>query len=81
MMIALFALVAITPPASAQTEKKKSGQDTAAAADSKVTVWVYRYKQYAGSALEPSVYCDEGELDSDGRLTTCMERITLAAIL
>ncbi len=26
------------------------------------TVYIYRYKQYTGSALSPSVYCDEGEL-------------------
>lgn len=26
------------------------------------TVYVYRYKQFAGSALSPSVYCDENEL-------------------
>jgi hypothetical protein len=26
------------------------------------TVYFYRYKQFVGSALSPSVYCDEGEL-------------------
>ena len=30
--------------------------------DSPVTVNVYRYKQFVGSALSPSVYCDETEL-------------------
>ena len=30
--------------------------------DTKATVYVYRYKQYAGSALAPSVYCDEAQL-------------------
>jgi hypothetical protein len=29
---------------------------------SKATVYVYRYKQFVGSALSPSVYCDETEL-------------------
>ena len=29
---------------------------------SKATVYVYRYKQFVGSALAPSVYCDETEL-------------------
>ena len=29
---------------------------------SKVTVYVYRYKQFVGSALEPSVYCDDTQL-------------------
>jgi len=31
-------------------------------ADSQATVYVYRYKQFVGSALAPSVYCDETEL-------------------
>ena len=29
---------------------------------SKATVYVYRYKQFVGSALAPSVWCDETEL-------------------
>ena len=29
---------------------------------SKATVYVYRYKQFVGSALSPSVWCDETEL-------------------
>jgi len=29
---------------------------------SKATVYVYRYKQFVGGALAPSVYCDETEL-------------------
>lgn len=29
---------------------------------SKATVYVYRYKQFVGSALAPSVYCDGNEL-------------------
>jgi hypothetical protein len=29
---------------------------------SKATVYVYRYKQFVGSALAPSVFCDEVEL-------------------
>lgn len=32
------------------------------ATDDKATVYFYRTKQYAGSALEPSVYCDDKEL-------------------
>ena len=30
--------------------------------DSPATVHIYRYKQFVGSALSPSVYCDENEL-------------------
>jgi hypothetical protein len=33
-----------------------------AVGDSQATVYIYRYKQFVGSALSPSVYCDEGEL-------------------
>src|SRR5437660_5080931 len=29
---------------------------------SKATVYIYRYKQFVGSALSPSVYCDDTEL-------------------
>jgi hypothetical protein len=32
------------------------------AGDSDATVYVYRYKQYVGKALSPSVYCDGNEL-------------------
>jgi hypothetical protein len=30
--------------------------------DSQATVYIYRYKQFVGSALAPSVFCDETEL-------------------
>lgn len=30
--------------------------------DPQATVYIYRYKQFVGSALSPSVYCDETEL-------------------
>ena len=37
--------------------------DNAAKKDnSQVTVYIYRYKQFVGSALSPSVYCDDTEL-------------------
>jgi Protein of unknown function (DUF2846) len=38
----------------------------------KATVYVYRYKQFVGSALEPSVYCDDIQLArmSNGRYFT-----------
>ena len=42
-----------TPVESPKTPDAKS---------SKATVHVYRYKQFVGSALAPSVYCDETEL-------------------
>ena len=41
-------------------------QDAAAAAapaqDANATIYFYRIKQFTGSALEPTVYCDEKEL-------------------
>src|ERR1700751_2543717 len=40
-----------------------AGQDAATGASAaKSTVYVYRYKQFVGSALAPSVYCDDVEL-------------------
>jgi hypothetical protein len=44
-----------------QTESAPTATQLAAKAD-KATVYFYRYKQYVGSALSPSVYCDEAEL-------------------
>src|SRR5688572_8550333 len=34
----------------------------AAASDAKPRIYFYRIKQFTGSALEPTVYCDEREL-------------------
>jgi hypothetical protein len=47
----------------AETAAPETPANTATASkDSQVTVYIYRYKQFVGSALSPSVYCDEGEL-------------------
>jgi len=35
---------------------------TDASAQPKASVYVYRYKQFVGSALQPSVYCDDTQL-------------------
>jgi hypothetical protein len=43
-------------------EPAADSQKTTAANASKATVYVYRYKQFVGGALAPSVYCDETEL-------------------
>src|SRR5689334_21943777 len=46
-----------------ETAAPETPANTATASkDSQVTVYIYRYKQFVGSALSPSVYCDEGEL-------------------
>jgi Protein of unknown function (DUF2846) len=43
-------------------EPAADSQKTTDAKPSKDTVYIYRYKQFVGSALAPSVYCDETEL-------------------
>ena len=42
--------------------QEASAPKPSAAKPSKGTVYIYRYKQFVGSALEPSVYCDETQL-------------------
>ena len=49
-------------PASAPTQTAASPATPAASQSDKATVYFYRYKQYVGSALAPSVYCDEAQL-------------------
>jgi hypothetical protein len=49
-------------PASAPTQTAASPAAPAAPQSDKATVYFYRYKQYVGSALAPSVYCDEAQL-------------------
>ena len=48
-----------TPPADAAVEKPVAETSSA---DTKATIYFYRIKQFTGSGLEPSVYCDEKEL-------------------
>jgi hypothetical protein len=43
-------------------EPTADSQKTTDAKPSKATVYVYRYKQFVGGALAPSVYCDETDL-------------------
>ena len=53
-----------TAAAKDTTTAKESAatKDAAKPASSKGLVYIYRYKQFVGSALEPSVYCDETQL-------------------
>ena len=44
--------------ATAKAENNSTDQNK----DSQASVYVYRYKQFVGSALSPSVYCDDTEL-------------------
>ena len=50
--------------AQSQTQQAPAPAETTATqnSDTQATVFVYRYKQFVGSALSPSVYCDENEL-------------------
>jgi hypothetical protein len=43
-------------------EPATAAPQTAEAKPAKATVYVYRYKQFVGSALAPSVFCDEAQL-------------------
>lgn len=44
------------------TEAKANADDSSTTQASKAMIYFYRIKQFAGSALEPSVYCDDKEL-------------------
>ena len=54
----LFSLAHAQQPAAAPTATPQASSSS----DSPATVYVYRYKQFVGSALSPSVYCDDSEL-------------------
>jgi hypothetical protein len=62
----LLCLALLASFANAQQENAVAAQvqNTSASQskDSQAIVYVYRYKQFVGSALAPSVYCDETEL-------------------
>ena len=59
LLSAFAALAFLVVSAFAQ---EASAPQTPPAKQSKGTVYVYRYKQFVGSALAPSVYCDEAQL-------------------
>jgi hypothetical protein len=58
---ALFVLSIASLPAVAQETSQPAAQQPGSA-QSKASVYIYRYKQFVGSALAPSVYCDETQL-------------------
>jgi hypothetical protein len=55
--LALFAYAQQPDHVMAQAENGASSSN-----DAQATVHIYRYKQFVGSAISPSVYCDETEL-------------------
>lgn len=60
LISALFVLSLASLSVSAQETPQPATQS--ASSQSKASVYVYRYKQFVGSALAPSVYCDETQL-------------------
>jgi hypothetical protein len=71
MRIVLSTLLLTSLLAFAQAPSS-TAEPPAGANSAKATVYVYRYKQFVGSALEPSVYCDDVQLArmSNGRYFT-----------
>jgi hypothetical protein len=64
--VLMMSLVAVAEEPAATTAPAMDGKA------SKATIYIYRYKQFVGSALEPSVYCDDVQLArmSNGRYFT-----------
>jgi uncharacterized protein DUF2846 len=59
LQVLVFGIFLIGLLANAQEPVAQAGADSAS---SKATLYLYRYKQFVGSALSPSIYCDEAEL-------------------
>ena len=49
-------------PQAPATKPSENRPQIALTSDAPATVYFYRYKQFVGSALAPSVYCDDSEL-------------------
>jgi hypothetical protein len=54
--------VSLTSVLALAQDSTTTAPQTPEAKPAKATVYVYRYKQFVGSALAPSVYCDEVQL-------------------
>lgn len=59
--VAALALFSIPACVTAQ-DPPKPAETPAAASDAKAQVIVYRYKQFAGKGLRPSIYCDDKDI-------------------
>jgi len=59
MLLTTMCVLGIGAVGAAQTETRAAD---ATQAPEKATVYIYRYKQFMGAALNPSVYCDDQEL-------------------
>jgi len=60
----VYAIACVTLLSSLGLAQQAAAQpdSTVSNSNAQSTVYVYRYKQFAGSALSPSVFCDENEL-------------------
>src|SRR5919204_2688227 len=56
-LLALLSVSAVIAAGQESSAAPSTGTNSA-----KATVYVYRYKQFVGAALAPSVYCDDVEL-------------------
>jgi hypothetical protein len=60
---AVFSCIAhAQEPQASKAEGAQTSTAPSQNSDSTATVYFYRYKQFVGSALSPSVYCDQSEL-------------------
>jgi hypothetical protein len=57
-LLAVFTIMAVAYAQDSGSQLKAPASDPSAQA----TVYFYRYKQFVGSALAPSVYCDDSQL-------------------
>ncbi len=58
----LWLVISMTWVLALAQENSTSAAKSQDTAQSKATVYVYRYKQFVGGALAPSVYCDDTQL-------------------
>jgi len=58
----LLSALLVLPLLSYAQEPSASSPTTSTDSSAQATVYFYRYRQFAGSALSPSVYCDEIQL-------------------
>lgn len=58
----IFCFAGLVALAQDQNSQKPADSQQAAATSTKATVHFYRYKQFVGSALAPSIFCDGVEL-------------------
>lgn len=61
-MVYAIVFMAVMLTSAAAQQPASQGNLASSDTNSQATVYVYRYKQFVGKALSPSVYCDGNEL-------------------